>query len=80
MKKLAPVVATTQQYQGARLAWTVVVFLAAALTVISAAPTAGAAALGPAPEFRLPLLAASGTISLADLKNRPAVLLFWAPW
>jgi len=32
-----------------------------------------------APDFHLPLLN-GGTISLADFKGRPLVLLFWTPW
>ena len=33
-----------------------------------------------APAFDLPRLTGSGTISLADLKGKPAVINFWASW
>jgi len=70
---------TTPRNQAPSLAWAVAVLLAV-LPVTSATAAGGAASAGPAPEFRLPRLVAGGTIGLADLKNRPAVLLFWAPW
>lgn len=53
---------------------------AVSLVAVVAAPTVGAGSVGPAPDFRLPLLGRNGTIGLSDLKGRPAVLLFWAPW
>lgn len=56
---------------------------ALALNIIAAAapgaPRAEGAVPGQAPDFRLPLLS-GGTISLADFRGRPLILLFWAPW
>ena len=34
----------------------------------------------PAPEFNAPLLKGEGTLSLSDLRGKPAVLNFWASW
>ena len=34
----------------------------------------------PAPEFEAPLLDGAGTLSLDDLRGRPAMLNFWASW
>lgn len=53
--------------------------LAAAAVTLSGLAVPVGAAPGPAPAFRLPLLS-GGTIGLSDLRGRPAVLLFWAPW
>ena len=55
------------------------VMLAAGALTLSGLAVRARAAPRPAPAFRLPLLS-GGTIGLADLKGRPAVLLFWAPW
>jgi cytochrome oxidase Cu insertion factor (SCO1/SenC/PrrC family) len=44
-----------------------------------ATQTVPAAAAHRAPDFHLPLLG-GGTISLANFKGKPLVLLFWAPW
>lgn len=55
------------------------VMLAAGALTLSGLAVRAQAAPRPAPAFRLPLLS-GGTIGLADLKGRPAVLLFWAPW
>jgi peroxiredoxin len=51
----------------------------AAASAVPGARTAEGAAPARAPEFHLPLLS-GGTISLADFKGRPLILLFWAPW
>jgi hypothetical protein len=50
------------------------------MAVLPAGPIVEAASPVPAPEFRLPLLGSGGTIGLADLRSRPVILLFWAPW
>jgi cytochrome oxidase Cu insertion factor (SCO1/SenC/PrrC family) len=52
--------------------------LLAVALVIVALPAAQAAPR-PAPDFTLPLLTGQ-TLSLADLKGRAVILLFWAPW
>jgi AhpC/TSA family protein len=63
-----------------RARWAAAVVLLAWLAAIAgAAPPAVRAAPAQAPAFHLPLLS-SGTISLADFKGKPVVLLFWAPW
>ena len=33
-----------------------------------------------APAFALPLLDGKGTVSFAEMKGSPVILLFWAPW
>lgn len=42
-------------------------------------PVQVSAASGPAPAFTLGLFDGK-TLSLADLKGSPVILLFWAPW
>lgn len=58
------------------LRWVGVVVLVAALVV---APVAAQAAPAIAPAFTLDLFSGK-TLSLADLKGRAVVLLFWAEW
>ncbi len=54
------------------------VALAIALVALAALVPARAQA-GPAPAFTLDLLDGK-TLSLADYKGSPVILLFWAPW
>ena len=42
-------------------------------------PAQAPAAPGPAPAFSLELLDGT-TLSLAEYKGSPVILLFWAPW
>ncbi len=58
------------------LRWVGVVVLVAALVI---APVAAQAAPATAPAFTLDLFSGK-TLSLADLKGRAVVLLFWAEW
>jgi cytochrome c biogenesis protein CcmG, thiol:disulfide interchange protein DsbE len=52
----------------------------AALTLAALLPAQVTAAhAGSAPEFMLELLDGK-TLSLADYKGSPVILLFWAPW
>lgn len=51
----------------------------AAMTVAALMPTHASAAPGLAPAFTLELLDGK-TLSLADYKGSPVILLFWAPW
>jgi cytochrome oxidase Cu insertion factor (SCO1/SenC/PrrC family) len=51
----------------------------AAVTLAGLLPAGAFAALGHAPAFTLRLLNGK-TLSLADLKGAPVILLFWAPW
>jgi cytochrome oxidase Cu insertion factor (SCO1/SenC/PrrC family) len=55
--------------------------IALVLAVAAAAigPAAAQAAPAPAPAFTLDLFSGK-TLSLADLKGRAVVLLFWAEW
>jgi cytochrome c biogenesis protein CcmG/thiol:disulfide interchange protein DsbE len=51
-----------------------------AVALVALSPARGTATNGrPAPAFTLELLD-GGTLSLADLKGSPVILLFWAPW
>jgi cytochrome c biogenesis protein CcmG/thiol:disulfide interchange protein DsbE len=49
------------------------------MTVAVFMPAHASAAGGPAPAFTLELLNGK-TLSLADYKGSPVILLFWAPW
>jgi cytochrome c biogenesis protein CcmG, thiol:disulfide interchange protein DsbE len=56
--------------------------VALALTAVMLAallPVQAFAASGPAPAFTLDLFDGK-TLSLADYKGSPVILLFWAPW
>lgn len=55
------------------------VLAVAAATLAGLLPARAVAAWGPAPPFTLGLLDGN-TLSLADLKGAPVILLFWAPW
>ena len=61
---------------------TPVIRLAAALllvVVLAAAPAMVLAAPSPAPAFTLELFSGK-SLSLADLKGKAVILLFWAEW
>lgn len=64
-----------------RMLWLVPVvamFVVGGIGLFRARPTAD---LGrPAPAFRLPSLVGEGSIELADLRGKPAVINFWASW
>jgi AhpC/TSA family protein len=49
------------------------------LAVSLVGPISGQARRTPAPGFTLPTLDGK-TVSLAEMKGSPIVLLFWAPW
>ncbi len=51
----------------------------AVMAVAALVPAHVSAAAGLAPAFTLPLLGGT-TLSLADYKGSPVILLFWAPW
>jgi cytochrome c biogenesis protein CcmG, thiol:disulfide interchange protein DsbE len=54
--------------------------LAVAVIALAAlSPARAAAAPGPAPAFTLERLDGQ-TLSLADYRGSPVILLFWAPW
>lgn len=70
--------ARLRQHRGARIALEVAWVLAIVLAV-SAFQARGHLDAGTAPELTLPSLDGA-PVSLAALRGRPAMLVFWAPW